>query len=393
MLKDRFYYIDAYRKNFTAIVTDSGEDERGKYVVLDNTAFYPTGGGQPHDTGTLNDIPVMDVEEESGEIRHYVAELLVKGESVEGSIDWDRRWDHMQQHAGQHILTAAFVELFGVQTISFHLGKELVSIDLDVEELTEEQLVEAEKLANQVIMENRPIETKFVSEDELELDKLRKALAVTGEIRIVIIPDYDYNGCGGTHPSSTGQVRAISILSTERQKKKMRVHFVCGDRVLSQLHRKNMVLTESMKLLSSPEIDVPEAIEKLLNTNRSMEKSLEAAKEELLVHEAKALIERHDNGVVQSVFTGRSIQELQKLARLVVAESSDALAFLISENGDKLQFVAAKGESVNHSMKSVSAHALSAINGKGGGNDSFAQGGGERVMGGEELLSIMKGAL
>ena len=144
-----------------------------------------------------------------------------------------------KQHTGQHILTAAFVRLFGFQTVSFHLGKGLVSIDLDAEEVTEDQLEAAEKLANDVILENRPIETKWVTEEELAEFSLRKPLAVNDDIRIVIIPDFDNNGCGGTHPSSTGQIGLLKILSTEKQKQKVRVHFACGGRVLQQLHRKH----------------------------------------------------------------------------------------------------------------------------------------------------------
>lgn len=393
MLKDRYYYIDAYKKEFEAIVLNEGDDERGRYVILDNTAFYPTGGGQPHDTGTLNGVPVIDVEEVDGEVRHYIAESLREGDRVEGRVHWSRRWDHMQQHAGQHILTAAFVELFNYPTVSFHLGKELVSIDLDVEEVSSEQLQEAERLANQIILENRPIETKFVSEDELAQYKLRKELAVTDEIRLVIIPDFDYNGCGGTHPSTTGQVRTIKILSTERQKKKMRIHFVCGDRVLAQLQKKNEIVSDAMKSLSSPEEEIPEAIEKLLATNRTLEKSLEATKEELLIFEAKELVESLQDGIVTSAFNSRSIQELQKLARLIVAEKPEVIVLFTSENDSKLQFVAAKGDSVKQSMKAISPTVLTAINGKGGGNDSFVQGGGERSMSAEDLLTLMRAAL
>lgn len=393
MLKDRYYYVDAYTREFTAIVVGEGNDGKGEYVVLDNTAFYPTGGGQPHDTGTLNGIPITNVEEVDGEVRHYIGESLEKGVQVEGRIHWERRFDHMQQHAGQHILTAAFVELFGIQTVSFHLGKELLSIDLDVEEVTEEQLEKAEQFCNQIILENRPIETKFVTEDELHTYKLRKALAVTDEIRLVIIPDFDYNGCGGTHPSSTGQVRAIKILSTERQKKKTRIHFVCGERVLQQLHKKTEVLAEATKLLSSPEEDVPDAVRKLLDTNRSLEKSLEGANEELLGFEANGLLSEMKSGVVKSAFENRSIQDLQKLARLIVAENAEAIVLFVTDNDGKLQFVAARGESVDFSMKEVAAKALAAVNGKGGGNDSFVQGGGEAVMGAQDLLDIMDNAL
>lgn len=394
MLKDRMYYQNAYKKTFTARITKNGADSEGRpYVVLSNTAFYPTGGGQPHDTGTLDGIRVIDVEEVDGEIYHFLEEELQSNKDVEGAIDWERRLDHMQQHTGQHILTAAFVQLFGFQTISFYLGKELVSIDLDVENVTMEQLAAVEKLANDIILENRPIETKWVTEDELSEFSLRKQLSVTDEIRLVIIPDFDTNGCGGTHPSSTGQIGLLKILSTEKQKRKVRVHFVCGGRVLQQLHRKHEQLNAASKLLSAPEDGISNSIERLLASHHSLEKSLEQAKEDLLTFEAKHLLNDRNGNILRVSFTGRTVQELQKLARIIVADDDSVIVLLVAENEDRLQFVAAKGTSVGLSMKLVSAAALPPLNGKGGGNDAFVQGGGERTMTAEELLNLMENTI
>lgn len=394
MLKDRLYYVDSYRKSFTARVVEASQNEQGQaYVVLDNTAFYPEGGGQPSDMGTLNGISVIDVEEVDGEIRHTVAESLNVGTEVAGIIDWERRFDHMQQHAGQHILSAAFVELFEFATVSFHLGKEIVSIDLDCEEVSPEQLKAVERLANDIILENRPIETKWVTEEELDQYSLRKQLAVTDEIRLVIIPNFDDNGCGGTHPGSTGQVSALKILSTEKQKRKVRVYFVCGERVLQQLHQKNHELAESSKLLSAPETGIAEAVQKLLTTNHLLEKSLEEAQEALLSFEAKKLLATQQQGIVKAVFTGRTVQQLQKLARLLVAEADEVVVLLVANNEERLQFVAARGASVDTSMKQVSAATLPLINGKGGGNDAFVQGGGECKLTAEELLHAMEESL
>lgn len=392
MLKDRFYYQDAYLKTFTASILHKGEDANGRpYIVLDNTAFYPTGGGQPHDTGSINGVRVIDVEEIDGEIRHFLEKDLPTDKEVTAVVDWERRFDHMQQHAGQHILTASFVELFGFQTVSFHMGKGVVSIDLDAKEVSADQLAAAEKRANEVILENRPIETKWdPTEGELAQFSLRKQLAVTDEIRIVIIPEFDYNGCGGTHPSSTGQVGMIKILSTEKQKGQVRVHFVCGGRVLEQLGRKHEELSIASKLLSAPEDGVGNAIEKLLATNQALEKSLEDAKGALLEFEASELLDSRDGKIVAASFTDRTVQELQKLARLLVADDDSIIALLVADNEEKLQFVAARGAVVEVSMKEVSSAILPLINGKGGGNDAFVQGGGERITSGEEFLSRMR---
>ncbi|MBS4207039.1 alanine--tRNA ligase-related protein [Bacillus sp. FJAT-50079] len=390
MLKERLYYIDAYCKTFTTQIKKEAQDTEGNwYVVLENTAFYPTGGGQPHDIGTLNDIQVLNVEDVEGEIRHTVATKLGATDQVKGVINWERRFDHMQQHAGQHILTAAFVELFKLHTISFHLGKEICTIDLDAEDVSSEQLEAAERLANEMILKNLPIETKWVSSDELDQYSLRKELTVTDEIRLVIVPDFDYNGCGGTHPSSTGQVNAIKILATEKQRRKTRVHFVCGERILRELHKKTNVLAEASRQLSAPEDRVNAAIEKLLEANHSLEKSLGAAHESLLSYEANELLLNQEQGAVKAAFVGRTVQELQKLARFLVANNDEVIALLVAESDGRLQFVAGCGAAVKTSMKQVATVALQAVNGKGGGNDAFVQGGGERTMSGEELLEIM----
>lgn len=394
MLKHRLYYEDAYcRKFFTQIVKEAQDPEGNHYVVLENTAFYPTGGGQPSDKGTLNGVSVHNVEEVDGEIRHFVTESLGYSTEVEGIINWVLRFDHMQQHAGQHILSAAFVRLFGFPTVSFHLGKEIVSIDLDVDNVSSKQLETVEQLANEIILENRPIETKWVTEDELDQYELRKQVTVTDQIRLVIIPEFDDNGCGGTHPSSTAQVRAIKILSTEKHRGKVRVHFVCGERVLYQLHWKNHELATTSKLLSVPEDGVKLATQKLLETNHSLEKSLNEAREQLLTYEAKDLLNQQHHGIVKVVYENRSVQELQKLARLLVGESDELIVLLVAENEDRLQFVAARGASVEASMKLVSSAALPLINGKGGGNDAFVQGGGERKISANEVLQVMDDSL
>jgi len=381
-------------REFKATVINGGTDKDGRnYVVLSNTAFYPTGGGQPHDTGTLNDIEVMDVEKINDEIRHYIQgdSSSLAGE-VHGQLNWQRRFDHMQQHAGQHILTAAFFELFDALTVSFHLGSEQVTIDIAVDALTEEQLVAAEARANEIILENRPIETKWITEKELENYSLRKEVAVTGDIRLVIIPDFDYNGCGGTHPTSTGQVSAIKILGTEKMKGNIRVSFVCGHRVLAELAMRKKVLADVARQLSVPETEAASALTKVLTTQKNTEKALVAAKEELLNYEAKALVSSKKR-IITAAFTQRTMQELQKLARTVVVEQTDAIVLLVSENEDKLQFVAARGAKVEKSMKDIAAKVLPLVNGKGGGSDQMVQGGGERLISAEQLLEAMQEVL
>ena len=386
-MKHLLYYNDAYIQQFDATVTNSREHDGRAYVVLSNTAFYPTGGGQPHDTGTLNGVAVTDVEKVGDDIRHYVS-APVTGD-VTGQIDWTRRFDFMQQHAGQHILTAAFVELFNIQTTSFHLGSETVTIDVDVAAVTDEQLAQAEARANDIILQNRPIETKWITADELGDYSLRKDVAVEGDIRLVIIPDFDYNGCGGTHPSSTGQVQMLKILHVEKMKKQTRIHFVCGQRVLQQLAMRKRVLTDVARQLSVPEIDAATALQKVMNSSKQTDKKLQALLDAQLDSVVAQLAK---NTIAAQAFDDLSMQQLQKIARAVVTQNADAQVFLASHVDGKIQVVAARGENVTRSMKDITAHVLPLINGKGGGNDQFVQGGGEPLLAAAQVVEAMQQA-
>ena len=386
-MQAKLYYQDAYIQTFSARILKQESDETGKnYVVLNQTAFYPTGGGQPHDTGQIADREVLNVEEVNGEIRHYLETPIELSDSnVSCTIDWERRFDHMQQHAGQHILSAAFDHLFGYKTVGFHMGAENLTIDLETEELTKEEAGKAEELANKIILENRSIEIKWVTEEELSQYALRKETKVKEDIRLVIIPDFDYNGCGGTHPKSTGEVSAVKILDWEKQRKNTRIQFACGLRVIRKLGEKQNVLLQLTNLLNAPEKDMDQAVIRLLENEKQLTQALEQAKESLLQYEAKELAEQ-DQTVIKKVFENRTIQELQKLARMIVSNHENSLVFFVATDGTRLQVVCAKGKARTENMKMLIGEILPMIKGKGGGNDSFAQGGGEALLTGEQIL-------
>lgn len=389
---EKLYYQDQHMRSFRTKLHRMDQDENGRlYVVLEKTAFYPTGGGQPHDTGVLNGIPVYDVEEVEGEIRHFIEEPLEVDHEYVGEIDWERRFDHMQQHAGQHILSAAFEHGFGYQTVSFHLGKETCTIDLNIVTLGEEEADQAEQMANHIILENRPIEAKWVTEDELSHYSLRKDLSVSEDIRLVIIPDFDYNGCGGTHPDSTGKVSSIKILHWEKQKKNsIRVYFVCGNRVIKQLHEKHQVIQSLTTALNAPQDQLKESADRILQQTRDLEKTVSELKTQLIEHEANQFIEQAQNQetrkIVKATFMSRPIFELQQLAKSITIKSSDILVLFINEEENKLQFVCARGNDLNINMNQVVKGVLPLLKGKGGGNEAFAQGGGDRTISGEELM-------
>ncbi|WP_404428883.1 DHHA1 domain-containing protein [Sutcliffiella horikoshii] len=388
----KLFYQDPYIQTFTTVLTEQSQDESGKwYAILEQTAFYPEGGGQPYDTGTLNAQKVIEVQEINGEIRHYMERPLPETtKDVKGNIDWERRYDHMQQHAGQHLLSAAFEELFAYKTKSFHLGKEVSTIDLDTNELTEQEVLEAETLVNKIILENREIETKWVTHEELSDYPLRKELSVSENIRLVIIPDFDYNGCGGTHPHSTSGVASLKILSLEKQKNKIRVSFVAGNRVLKQLHETQQVVSELSSLLNAPQNGMAEAVTRMLGQSKEQTKELKAMKEKLLEYEAAALVSQTElvSGriIIKSVLQNRDMAELQSMARKLVSARDDINVFLIAENAGKLQFVGARGSKTDLNMKSIAKEVFAFINGKGGGRENFVQGGGETTVTGDKLI-------
>ncbi|NMH72861.1 alanyl-tRNA editing protein [Bacillus sp. RO2] len=388
----KLFYKDPYIQTFTTTLLRQSQDESGKwYAILEQTAFYPEGGGQPYDIGTLNDQNVIEVQEINGEIRHYLEHQLPETlKEVKGIIDWERRYDHMQQHAGQHLLSAAFEELFNYKTRSFHLGKEVCTIDLDTTELTDQEVFETETLVNKIILENRKIESKWVTKEELANYPLRKELSVSENIRLVIIPDFDYNGCGGTHPQSTGGVASLKILALEKQKNMIRVSFVAGNRVLKQLHDKQQVVSELSALLNAPQNRMEEAVTRILGQSKEQAKELKDMKEKLLEYEAAALSSQREvvSGriIIKSVFQHKEMAELQSMARKLVAADDDINVFLLAENDGKLQFVGARGSESNLDMRSVAQKIFALINGKGGGRENFVQGGGETTLTGEEVL-------
>ncbi|ART77499.1 alanyl-tRNA editing protein [Sutcliffiella horikoshii] len=389
---EKLFYQDPFIQTFTTTLSKQSQDESGKwYAVLEQTAFYPEGGGQPYDTGTLNEHKVLEVQEINGEIRHYLGQPLPESiKVVKGTIDWERRYDHMQQHAGQHLLSAAFEELFSYKTKSFHLGKDVSTIDLDTTGLTEQEFLEAETLVNKIILENRKIEAKWVTKEELSDYPLRKELSVSENIRLVIIPDFDYNGCGGTHPHSTGGVASLKILSLEKQKNMIRVSFVAGNRVLKQLHEKQQVLSELSSLLNAPQNGMSDAVTRMLGQSKEQAKELKDMKGKLLEYEVAALVSQSElvsgRSIIKSVLQNREMAELQSMARKLVSTREDLNVFLIAENTGKLQFVGARGSETDLDLKFIAKEVFAFINGKGGGREDFVQGGGETTLTGEEVI-------
>ncbi|MED3087325.1 alanyl-tRNA editing protein [Bacillus toyonensis] len=389
-MEQKLYYIDAYTKDFTTkIIKQDYDKEDNLYVVLNETAFYPTGGGQPYDTGTLNGTLVTNVEEVNGEIRHFIAEQLETVE-VEGKINWERRFDHMQQHAAQHILSAAFWDHFNIPTIGFHLGKETVTIDLETENLPAETIEKAVQIANNIVFENHPIRIQWMNLEEAKTLPLRKEPTLTENIRVVIIENFDYNGCGGTHPRRTGEVGLIQVLNWERNKGGIRLTFIAGWRTLKLMGQQQQIMKDVSKQLNSSETDIPAKVAQLLISQKENEKAIQTINEKLLFAEANELLQQpaeiHAGFLISKVFTNRSMQEVAKLSAIIIEQQEHAITYFVIENDDKLQCILACGKTVTLDMNALLKDALPAIEGKGGGNKKSARGGGKAIMSGDEFL-------
>lgn len=389
-LEQKLYYIDAYTKDFTTkIIKQDYDKEDNLYVVLNETAFYPTGGGQPYDTGTLNGTLVTNVEEVNGEIRHFIAEQLETA-GVEGKINWERRFDHMQQHAAQHILSAAFWDHFNIPTIGFHLGKETVTIDLETENLPAETIEKAVQIANNIVFENHPIRIQWMNLEEAKTLPLRKEPTLTENIRVVIIENFDYNGCGGTHPRRTGEVGLIQVLNWERNKGGIRLTFIAGWRTLKLMGQQQQIMKDVSKQLNSSETDIPAKVAQLLISQKENEKAIQTMNEKLLFAEANELLQQpaeiHAGFLISKVFTNRSMQEVAKLSAIIIEQQEHAITYFVIENDDKLQCILACGKTVTLDMNALLKDALPAIEGKGGGNKKSARGGGKAIMSGDEFL-------
>ncbi|RWZ54491.1 alanyl-tRNA editing protein [Halobacillus fulvus] len=391
----KLYYEDVNQLEFESKVTGRGKDEGGYYIVLESTAFYPTGGGQPYDEGTVNGLKVVDVEEVDGEVRHYIEETFPEEtEVVTGIVDRERRIDHMQQHNGQHILSAVFDDQYGIPTTSFHLGRDTVTIDLGTPTLTDELLQEAEQKVNEIVRANLPVETKWVYVEEAATYPLRKPLAVEGEARLVIIPGVDYNGCGGTHPIATGEVMAVKLMGWTKNKKQVRLEFVCGYRVLEKLGQKHDVLTELKQFIPRPEEKMAAEVDEMIQASKEKEKKIAELEEQLLTYEADEIVaEANGAGVIQRVFQDRPIKGLQSLGKAITEKSPFSYIILISEQPDQLQFVLARGSEIDRNMNEIAKQSMPLIEGKGGGKPDFVQGGGKRLMDGEVFAEEIRGLL
>lgn len=327
----KLYYTQPYLQELETHVL-SQHQEGGQYlVVLAETIFYPTGGGQPHDLGTINDLPLLDVFEQDGIIYHVLPAPL-ESNVAKAVLDWPRRFDHMQQHSGQHLLSAVFQDEFAYRTESFHLGAEYCSIDISTPQLSQDEQNLVEKRVNELILQNLPVTTYTLQPEDFGRVPLRKIPDREGPLRIVEIQNYDYSPCSGTHVERTGQIGLLKIIKTEKYKGMTRVYFLCGGRALADYGWKHQVCTNLVGLLAVPEAGLEERIKSELERKRELERQLEELRSELMDFRAKELV-RAGTGPYFLELPGASVEEAQKLSRAILNLTQAVVAVNL---GDRL---------------------------------------------------------
>ena len=376
MTKKR-YFDDPMLTEFTAEVIETLRDGRGFGVILPETAFYPTSGGQAHDTGAIGNSRVMDVVLNEGQIIHYLDKEIEVG-AYPAKIDWARRFANMQHHTGQHILSAVFWREMALETLSSHISFETPStIDFDVDALTPAQIARVEEVANRIVFENRAVKTYFVR-DKSEVP-FRRPPKVEGEIRVVEIDGFDYSACGGTHTPQTGMVGTLKILKTERINKKLRIHFAAGWQTLNFLRAMQVAAQETASLLDVGVADMPEAVTRLQAQIKEAERELKDLREIKLDAEAEQIVQFAEQvgekWLATKLFENRDAGELRALA-LKLRQYPMMVALLAVHDGKKLSLVASCADDAELNANELLQAHLVPFGGRGGGDQSIAQGGG-----------------
>jgi len=399
-MTDRLYYHDSFLYDFEAEVRELRLNPKPA-LILDRTAFYPTSGGQVFDTGVISTeketLKVTEVADaEDGRVIHYLEappREIKPGTKVHGQIDATRRRDHMQQHSGQHVLSAAFVRRFDLHTVSFHMADDYCSIDLDTPSVNRDQVEQAERLANEIILENRPVAIRFVTRDEAADLGLRKLPpAERDELRLIDIHDFDLSACGGTHVNQTGQIGCIMLRKTEKVRQGWRVEFIAGQRAVATARRDFTTLTETASLFSAHIYDVPQQARKSLDEIRSLRKQREQSQEELAEAQAAAFLaettETNGQKLLIRTFCDRDMSYLKLLAQKLTRLASNAVTLLATTSPQPaLVFAQSAGQA--NDMGALMKETMSRLGGRGGGSKDMAQGG---VPNADAVASALKSA-
>jgi alanyl-tRNA synthetase len=387
-MSERLYLSDSYLTRFRATVLRTLPFKGRLAVVLDRTAFYPEGGGQPGDRGTLGTAPVVDTQERDGEVFHLLDAANWTGGEVEGTVDWQRRFDHIQQHHGQHLLSAAFQRVHGAATVSFHLGESSCTIDLDcsIDKLSPGALRAAESVANESVWQNHPVIARdFVGEERARL-ALRKE-AVKGD-RVILVEGVDASPCGGTHPRRTGEVGCIAILRAQRWGSgSARVEFVCGNRVVRSLVQATDLIARTADGMRAAPAEIAEAAVRLAAEAQARRKAVEALEARLTAQKAEQLIAAHPEGAIAETVEGGMLGAKRLSAALV---ARGRMALIASSEGDRVYLCFARPPGTGVPMNTLLKSVLPILSGQGGGSAENAQGSGNASLLAEAMAAAMK---
>ncbi len=390
-MSDRLYYADSYLRTFEADVIERVIINAQPAVVLSRSAFYPEGGGQPSDRGLLNQTRVIDViERESDGAVLHVLDGPLTSDRVVGTLESARRFDLMQQHTGQHILSEAFIQTAKAMTVSFHLNPDpddgALTIDLNTAKLSAAQIDLAEDKANQIVWENRPVIARFVTHEELAALPLRKPPKVDTSIRVVEIQGFDWSACGGTHVARTGEVGLIKIVKVERRGNESRIEFRCGGRALSDYRRKHAVVSKAAGDLTIGFWELDQAIGRLQADAKTLRKQLSDAEIKLQQYEAQDLIAaarvHGDYRLIAQTWQNRDAAYLKRMAQLLTAQPKTMA--LLGATGVSLALVFARSKDLPVDLAAPLKATAAQLGAKGGGSPDFAQAGGPVVS--EEQL-------
>ena len=370
-MTERLYYHDSYLREFAAVVVETANN--GTVAYLDRTAFYPTSGGQPFDTGSLAGVRVEEVTDEGDRIAHRLSKPLA-ADHVVGAIDWDRRFDHMQQHTGQHLLSAVFEERFHLRTVSFHLGQEASTIDLEGGPVDPRIVQETESRANAIVFENRSVTVRY--EDAAEVQGLRKASDREGTLRIVAIEGLDNSACGGTHVRVTGEIGPILIHKLEKIRQSVRVEFLCGARAVRRARADYDALTKISQLVSAPADETPGLVAAQLENARAAAKAQRKLEADLAAYQGRELYQATAPGAdgIRRIRRRLTTGSLDDLAALAQSFTAQPRAVFIGALDDPPSLLYAVSEDAGIDAAAVLKSALGSVGGRGGGTARMARG-------------------
>jgi len=367
----RLYFENAYLTEFEAAVKEKFAVEGKPAVILDQTCFYPESGGQPSDHGTLDGAAVAHVFEDDDRIVH-VLEGEPVGERVKGVVDWGRRFDHMQQHSGQHILSQSFIELLAGETMSFHLGELASTLEIGIKDIRDIDVERVEARANGVVFSDLEIKTYLVPQERIETVPLRRPPKKEGVIRVVEVCGFDFSACGGTHCRRTGEVGLIKITSWERIRGNIRFEFLCGRRALGDYGRKNRTLLDLSARMSVHERDIAAAVEKMSQENKETRKKIKRLQEQTAIYEAQEVIKRAEGRVITAVWEEKAPEEAKILALNIIRAGEYAALFGI-RGKEKDHLIFASSDKLSLNMRDLVPVAFSLVQGKGGGGPTLVE--------------------